>query len=240
MLSLLNGEKKLAGLKEDIDAQATTILHTLNDLEDMGITTKFHGVYRLTSLGIIEAQVCKEHTRTLGVIEKHKNFWLTHDTSAIPTFLMTNIGVLEKSVIIRASSTNLQEVHENFMGLLGNSKVIYGVSPIFHPEYIEVFGEVLNQGSKVCLIVNPAILEKMKHGADELLSKHVAEGNLQIFVNDNIRVALTITEKYLSLGLFNLLGEYDYSNDLICDSKESLDWGHQLFKSILEQSIKVQ
>jgi predicted transcriptional regulator len=58
-------------------------------------------------------------------------------------------------------------------------------------------------------------------------------------VNNNLKFGLTVTETCWSLGLFSLLGTYDYYNDLICSGEEGLEWGMQLFKKTLEKSVKM-
>jgi predicted transcriptional regulator len=233
---LLEGEQRLSDLKEKVKTQETTIAHVLQELAQLNITTKSNGIYKLTPLGILETQICIGCNLSFDVLEKHKDFWLTHDISAISPTLMRSIGAIEKSILIKSTSVDLQKVHNNFLEILLASKIIYGISPIFHPDFINAFIEVLGKGNKIQLVVNNDVLEKIKQKANDLLTKYMSEGNLQIFLNDNLKLALTVTECSWSLGLFNLAGEYDYTNDLVGGEKEGLDWGYRLFKEILEQS----
>jgi predicted transcriptional regulator len=236
LLNLLEGGQRLSDLKEKLGTQETTIAHALKELEQLEITTKSGGVYRLTSVGLLETQICIGCNLSVGVLEEHKDFWLTHDVSVIPPILMRNLGAIEKSILVKTTGIDLQKVHNNFMEILLASKIIYGISPIFHPDYIKAFREVLSKGNKIQLVVNNSVLEKIKQEANDLLNKYISEGNLQIFLNENLKLALTVTEKNWSLGLFNLSGEYDYSNDLVGSEKDGLDWGYNLFKAVLEQS----
>jgi predicted transcriptional regulator len=238
LLKLLESGKKLAELEEETQTRGTTILHILKELETLEIITKSNGVYNLTQLGIIEAQICKGTILSFDVLKKHKNFWLTHDISAIPPPLMRSLGVIEESNLIKSTEVYLNKVHKNFIELLLSSKTILGISPIFHPDYIEAFKVILSQGNKVKLIVTTSVFERIKQEANDMLIKYSSEGNLEMFLNDNIRIALTITEKSWSLGLFNLSGGYDYSNDLICSGEEALEWGYILFKKVLAQSTQ--
>jgi predicted transcriptional regulator len=153
---------------------------------------------------------------------------------------MMTLGAIENSNLIKSTQVDLQKVHENFIQLLGGAKTIFGISPIFHEDYIIVLRKVLNQPeSKITLIVTNTVLDKFKQLDDTQLNKHITEGNLQIFLNDNLKIALTVTEKNWSMGLFTLSGEYDYTNDLVGTGKEGVEWGYQLFKTILEQSTKI-
>jgi predicted transcriptional regulator len=66
-----------------------------------------------------------------------------------------------------------------------------------------------------------------------LLSKK----NLQLFeIPDGIRVAFTIADDMLFLGLYNLNGSYDPNSDLICQGQEAKEWGMELFEHYLKQS----
>jgi predicted transcriptional regulator len=239
LLSLLDKEKKVAELEKETHTRVTTILHALKDLEMLEVTTKNKGVYKLTPLGVLEAQICKECNRSLVVLEKHKNFWLSHDMKAIPPALMTNLGAIEKSDMIKATDVDLQKVHNTFIELLLTAKTVQVVIPIFHTDYIEAFKKILEQEGKIILITSHIVLEKIKQEANNLLDKYSPNNSLQIFLNENLKFALAVTEKNWSLGLFNLTGEYDYTNDLIGNEKEGLEWGHQLFNNVLEQSTKM-
>jgi predicted transcriptional regulator len=240
MLSLLDGEKKLAEIKKTVQTRETTILHVLKEFEQLQLTKKSGGMYQLTSLGLLEARVCKGCCLGFEVLKKYKDFWLTHDVSGIPPPLMMKIGALAESTLVKSEGVNLQKVHESFLSLLLSSKCIKGVSPIFHPDYIAAFKQLISGGCRVDLIVTSEVFQKIQTDPQhELLERYVAEGKLGLFLNDSLKFALTVTEKNVSLGLFSLSGEYDYSNDLICSGEEGLEWGKQLFAQTLEKSTKM-
>jgi len=242
LFSLLEGEKALSHLKEELpQTRETSILHVLKQLECLELSTRTNGSYKLTPLGVLEAQICKGCNLSGTVIDNHKNFWLTYDVNAIPSSLMMNFGAIEKAYMIKSTHVDLQKVHNTVIQLLLlPSKTIYGVTPIFHTDYIKTFDEILNKGNKIELIITSEVLEKIKQDCHaEAFDKHIKSGNLQVYLNNNLKFALTVTENNLTLGLFNLTGEYDYTTDLICEEETGLQWGHQLFRNTLEQSIKI-
>ncbi len=241
LLSLLESKKKLAELGKETKTRETTILHVLKELEQLELTTKTGGAYQLTTLGILETQICKGSYQAFDVLKKYKDFWATHDVSCIPPTLMMKIGDLGNSELVKSTSTELQKVHETFIAMLLSSRSIAGISPIFHPDFMNVILEILNQGGNVTLVVNDKVLEEIKQRdkQGEYTAKYIDNASLQIYLNNNIRVALTVTEKTWSIGLFSISGEYDYSTDLIGHGEEGLEWGNQLFKKVLAQSTKV-
>jgi predicted transcriptional regulator len=66
------------------------------------------------------------------------------------------------------------------------------------------------------------------------------EGQLKIYLIDNLKIALTVTENLFSMGLFDLKGQYDYNMDLISQDPESLQWGEEVFQDYLKQARKVE
>ena len=239
ILNLLEGGKKVAVLEQSSQTRITTISHVLKELLEMKLVTKTGSEYKLTTLGIIEAEICKKHLQLCSVVEKYKDFWLTHDISSIPSDLLVSIGALEKSVLVTDTEVDLYRVHENFIQFLLSAKTIYGISPIFHQDFVTTIKEVLDNGGKVQLIVTSKVLEKMEQTDKNMLNRYVSEGSLQIFLNENLRIALTLTEKELSFGLFSLSGKYDYGNDLICNDNTGYEWGMQLFRHIADKSVKM-
>ena len=239
MLSLLAGEKNLSELRSVVDARETTILHVLKEFENLALSAKSHGIYHLTSLGFLEAQICRQCFAATEVVGAFKDFWLTHDVSAIPVPLIIRLGALKDSLLIRTESSDLEKVHETFMQVLLSSKKIRGISPIFHPDYVFAFKTLLSQGNSVELILTSAVLSRTLESADaKLLHKYMAEDKLMVFIREDLRVALTVTESSFSLGLFGLSGEYDYDNDLVSLNPAAVEWGEELFKSILAGSEK--
>jgi predicted transcriptional regulator len=239
ILSLLTGEKNLSQLKSVIDARETTILHVLKEFEKLSLSEKSHGTYKLTSLGLLEAQISRQCFEASEVIGKFKEFWLSHDISAIPEAFIARLGSLKDASLIKAESSELGKVHETFMQVLLSSKTIKGISPIFHPDYVAAFRHLLSQGNSVELILTSSVFSKTLGSADaELLQKYIIEDKLTIFIKEDLKFALTVTESSFSLGLFGLNGEYDYANDLISLSPPAIEWGEELFKVVLAGSEK--
>jgi predicted transcriptional regulator len=240
IMSLLNGNKKLSELKAEIDTRETTILHVLEEFGKMSLTKKMDGVYSLTSLGIIEAQFCRDYQDAAETAARFKEFWLSHDISPIPPPLILRIGALKDSALIRTDNLDLGKVYASFQEILARSKRIVGISPIYHPDYVKAFEHLVSQGSSVELILSSAVLAKALSSVKTNQFKEALDtGALKIYLRENLRVALTVTESNFSLGLFNLEGEYDDRSDLVALSPEAIMWGGALFQEYLRESSRV-
>jgi predicted transcriptional regulator len=240
LLSLLEREKKLSDLRTDIGIRETSILHALKDLEEAKLSAKSNGVYKLTSLGFMEAQITKEYSSAADVIEKFKDFWLPHDVTSIPPHLMLKIGALKDSTLVRTDASELDKVHEAFLQILMTSKRVRGISPIFHPDFVPIIERLLKEGTPVELILTNEVLNKtLALTNTDRIEEDVEKERLKIFLREDLRLALTVTDKNLSLGFFTLDREYDYAVDLISNSREAVEWGNALFQANSEDSRRI-
>lgn len=244
LLSLLKGEKKLSELKVDVESTETTILHVLKEFENLALTTKNAGLYSLSPLGHIEAQICSECISATKVMEKFKEFWLIHNVTPIPPSLVFKLGLLQEATLVKTESSELGKVHETFLKLMVKTKKVIGTSPVFHSDYVGAFKELLNQGGTIDLILTGEVLGKtlenaVSSGDGELFQKFMSEGQLKIYLIDELKIALTVTENIFSMGLFDLNDQYDYSMDLISVHPETLQWGEEIFQAYLKQARKV-
>lgn len=238
---LLEGDKRLAELAQKIDTRQTTISHILKEFETLTFIKKSGGLYSLTPLGQIEAKICKATLAGTRVVKKYKDFWLTHDVSGLPDQSISAIGALDDSVIVTSADVDLQKVHKTFINdVLSMSTNIKGISPIFHPDYIEVLKKVLKSGGQIDLIVNSEVLQKalMSNDAAEI-QPYIADQKLRVYLNEDLKFSLTVTENCISLGLFNLSGMYDYLSDLQCKTSEGIEWGKNLFYKIYAESPRI-
>ena len=64
----------------------------------------------------------------------------------------------------------------------------------------------------------------------EYLKSFISQDMVKFWVIPEVKIAFTVTDKYLSLGLFLEQGDYDNSKDLISDDYDAVTWGNQLFK----------
>jgi len=245
LLRLLKGEKRLSELKAELESTETTILHVLKEFEKLQLTIKSAGIYSLSSIGRIEAQICKECYRATEVIEKFKAFWLTHDVTSISGSLTLKMGSLQNATLIKTASSELGKVHETYLKMMANTKKVLGTSPIFHSDYLGAFKELLNQGGTIDLILTSEVLGRtldnaVYTGDGELFQKFMNEGKLKIYLIDDLKIALTVTENLFSMGLFDLNGQYDYGMDLISQDPESIQWGEEVFQAYLKRARKVE
>lgn len=240
LMSLYDDKKSLGHLRDELEISSTTAIHALKELEKYNLTFQDKDKnYCLTNIGRIIAVKLLDFNDVAEVLEKHKGFWLEHDMSGIPEHLIEKIGWLKDSKLIKDTNTEILKAHFNYINLLKNAKEIRGISSIYTPEFASLYKELATGSVDVHLILSKEVISKI----DETILNQMNIGsnsNFNLFVMDmNLKAAITITDYFLSFGLFRMDGTYDYSNDLICYSKEAIAWGNEFFDHYARLSERV-
>ena len=245
LLSLLDGEKALGDLVDESEVKigdgekkgGSTVSHDLRKLEDLKLIVKRNGVCSLTSRGLVEAQICKSSYASVDVLDSYQDFWLTHDITRILPTLMVDIGALSGSTVLTATPTDLHFVHSHCVEAIHSAKAIRALAPIYHPDYISGFRERLNSGIKIQLIATPNVIEKIEKESPDLISKYVSTGDFQLFVNENLGIAMAVTDSCYTFGLFDLHNRYDTNANMFGTVYNGLMWASHLFALTLLDSV---
>jgi predicted transcriptional regulator len=241
MLCLLGRELNVKDLEKEIGTRATTILHSIKDLIEENLVTKVDQGYRLTNIGRIEALILEELLGTIVVLDRHWDFWMIHDLSDIPVKLQMNLGMLVQSQLIKSNPTSLLKSHENFLAELMKSKEIYGLSSIIASGHTEVISKAVENGARVELILTQEVFRGVLKEYSDLLKRLLQSDNFYLYVlKKEIKIAFTVTDSIVSLGLYRLDGGYDLVNDLFCEGETSHAWGMELFEYYRSQSIIIK
>jgi predicted transcriptional regulator len=243
LLKLKSTPKELNDLNVEIKSLKTSILHEIKRLRTERLVEKDNRMYLLTGMGWVYAVILHNFVNASHLIRKEKEFWLRHSISSIPEHLLLRIGELKDSVIIRNDETNLGRIHERFLELLDGSAELNGISPVFHTDFTEAVAKMLMRNCSVRLVVTKDVIREIQKTVSKMDFGNVVlpliERNLELFVNDNLKLALSATDNFISLGLFDYWGNYDYSADLFCTHPQGIQWGKELFEYHLKTSKKV-
>jgi len=178
---------------------------------------------------------------SVRVINGLEDIWLDHDISGIPRDLLEDIDWLINSELIMASPSDIYRPHNTYRELIRGSSEIYGVSPISHRDLIDIYEGFLEEGVPIELVLSDGVIREMVLNASfSLLKTAIKNRNLKVrrFAGD-LKVAFTVTDKFLSLGLFDRNGFYDQNRDIMSTDRRAIEWGHRLYEHYRERSEKL-
>ena len=231
-----HGSQAVSELSARVGADTSTLLHAIKPLQNGGLVGR-GPTYELTHTGHIKALFLSELISGLAAVSQNEQFWQSHDLSGIPTYLLARLGRLEGGICIQDEPNNLLRSQAVFIENVSKAKRIAGVSPIIAPGYTDMVSSLLEGGASVSLILTSSIISII---GPQTIQSWLASGNFRLFeILDGIKVAFTIADDSLFLGLYSNDGTYDPLRDLVCRGQDAVEWGRELFEFYLKQSHPV-
>ncbi len=234
LLICLNEDKKSLGdLRNELNISSTTAIHALRELEKNNLAFQDRDKnYALTKIGRILTLKVADFSDAVDVLKNYERFWLEHDLSGIPDDMMEKIGWLRDSNVVQIDSLDIVKTHESFVRFIKRAKWIKGVSPVFSSDYPVVFKEIIEKNVRTELILTDGALKKTidalgKKKFDNLISNYQLD---LLVIDENLKVAFTVTNGFISIGLFTNNGLYDPTHDLISTDNKAIQWGNEFFE----------
>jgi predicted transcriptional regulator len=240
LLSLAGGIKLLSDLREVTGSTSQALIPKIRSLERLSLIQAVEHGYTLTPLGRIAISKIEDFISTMAELNKHRDFWTSHDIDGIPPPFLNKIGDLLESEVMFDTPDNIFHIYAHYLEMLKEAKYIYGISYVMSPMLAETFAERVVAGIPVELIVNRAVAETLQH--EPFLSQIgmlKSFPNFQIWVTDEVlKVGITVTDKYLSFGLNKKeINVYDSSSDLTSFDPKALEWARSLFMYYKNRSV---
>jgi predicted transcriptional regulator len=242
LLTLLHKKTSLSELREVTGSTSQALIPKIRNLEREGLIESVTYAYCLTPPGKVIAMNVDEYVRLMGGIKEHHTFFADHDLSDLPVSFLSRIGDLYNSEPKQDTTTDMFYVYSHYLEILKDAAYIHGISSVASPGLAQFIAEKVLSGIPVELVVNNEVIG--------LLTKEPYASNMQMLVQypnfsvwvtaEKLRVGLTITDKYLSLGLFKKDTHlYDSSSDLFSSDPRAVKWGEDLFGYYKERSTRL-
>ena len=240
ILSLNKGNKDLNTLKNELGLESSAALHSLKKLESQNIIIKKENEYSLSTIGKLYAIKSENLFKSFYTIKKYEKIWLNHWIDGIPKNLLKEIKCLNNSFLVESTPVDIIKPHSHYTKLVNKANEIKSISPIFYYPYIDLYKNALKRDADVKLILTPLILAKMTETAGvEILNQILSSKNFKLYkIEKDVKVAFTVTENFLSLGLFSTEGLYDATINLVSYDADAIEWGNKLFNYYLDKAQK--
>lgn len=233
LVDLLNGPLKIRDINRRSLLSYSSISSNVHKLCEKGYVEKIHNSFQLTNLGFIYITIIMDFHDVVTTISNFSDFWLDHDISSLDIEDLMKLSSLEGSELVRCNYTDIYRTHKEFKRIFKDSKHLKVIFPYMHPEYPKLIRRLILKGVNVDLIVSKAILNAfVKDIGKDVVKKGISEGNFSIrYLDEDIKIALAISNQFVSVGLFKKDGTYDQNRLLLSQKKKAIDWALDLFKS---------
>jgi predicted transcriptional regulator len=243
LIALGSGSKPLSTLRDATGSSSQALIPKIRQLEALHYVESVRGDYVLTPLGRIVEPEIERLVALMGVIQRHRNFWTEHDVEGIPYEFQREIQYLYNAEVVRNVEEDIFVVYATFLAILQKSAWIHGVSSVMSPLLANVIKEVVMDGRPGELIVSQDLIPRLAAEPYSTMLESLKERpNFQMYVSPSpIRLGMTVTDRYLSLGLYRSeIDKYDATMDLVSADMAAVAWGERLFQYHKETSKLLQ
>jgi predicted transcriptional regulator len=228
-------EMNTLSMSKKLGVHQSSISHVIKDMIDERLIFRSSHGYRLTNMGRVYTHYMDNFDEMLGSLNRHRDFIIDHEIGGIPANHLAMIGLVLRGRDSMPANT-LKPYHKNrFMhDQLKESRRICAVLSTLVPEQLAAALEAAKKGAQIKAILSREVLNSLKKDFIGLFDEALRCKTVEIYVNDDARLSLAITDRNLFLSLHRLDGSYDFDNLIICEDEESMIWGKAVFRHLLK------
>ena len=240
LFKLLEGPVPLAEIKEHFNITSANAIPRLKDLAELNLVVKEDGKYCLTTTGMILAKRLRSMDGLAQILVKGDQFLNGHDLSPIPDKLVKRIDELGDCSVIRNEMENITATHDQIYNRLPRSKEIMGISPVLTQSYPKIYLAQAKRGIPVSLIVTEKVLKRIETDYPDFLKSYLSYDNAKMYAVEDAKLALVVTNDFLSMYLYNKGGSLDIMNSIITFDESATKWGAELFAEYLGRARDIK
>lgn len=241
LLFLHEGPKTLQEIRECISVSSAGIIPEIRKMENRQLIYQSSRKYMLTEIGKIISEFLLRFEKILKMFGNDMKFWSEHNISGIPEEFCLRLYELGNYEICRSTPTDIFRPQNEYLRNLSNASWMKGASPVLHPNYPKYIMDLADKGVPVSVILTKDLLEKIKEMFKEELKSYLDKENFKIMVCDeNIGIAFSVTDFFLSMRLFLNDDTYDYYQNILSFDKSAIRWGGDMFSYFETRSKKLK
>jgi predicted transcriptional regulator len=210
--------------KDEIKASvpASTFAFTMDYLKKVDFAMEKDGEVVLTDSGRAYLIVFDHFIRSITTLQKIFRAFPDHIIFFPDDFYIRLYEICDFELVASEPSDVLKP-HRVFFDYLMQSSDIHGVTPMLFPDYPQMLKELIKHDIPISIVVTEDLRDVVGEHLDKTLE------NVNLFATDQKpKIAITVTDAFLSIGFFYKSGSYDFTRDLICTSPEALKFGMDL------------
>ena len=161
LLLLQDGAKKMENLLTALDTTRTALLPQMRILEEHHLVSHDNDVYELTPIGKLIVDRMSPLLRTVDALGADIDYWGNHVLDFIPPHLLERIGEIRKCTTITPPVPETHYILKKFHESSKESGVLYSINTFFHPNFIELFDDLVRNNVEIHFILSQDLLDNM-------------------------------------------------------------------------------
>jgi predicted transcriptional regulator len=240
LLLLQDGAKEMEYLLASLKTTRQALLPQIRVLEEHHLVSHDRDTYELTTLGKLIVDKMSPLLGTVNALDADIDYWGSHILDFIPPHLLERIGEIGKCKTITPPIPETHHILRKFHESSKKSGVLYSINTFFHPNFVELFDDLVNSDVEIHFILSQDLLSNMEENYREVFTELINTNKFNFYLHPlNLGfMSLGVSKHYLMFTSLRTDGFFD-NNRILCGNPNAVKWGIELFEYYLKDSTPI-
>ncbi|TGC06963.1 helix-turn-helix transcriptional regulator [Methanolobus halotolerans] len=237
LLLLQDGAKEMENLLTALDTTRAALLPQIRILEEHHLVSQDGDTYELTPMGKLIVDEMSHLLSNVDALDADIDYWGSHKLDFLPPHLLKRIGEIGKCNTITPTVPKTHYILKQFHKSSKKSEVIYSINTFFHPNFIELFDDLVRNDVEIHFILSQDLLDHMTEDYNKTFNSLINTNKFHFYLHPkNLGfMSLGVSKHHLMLTSLRKDGFFDNSR-VLCNSQTAVEWGIELFNHYLNDS----
>lgn len=240
LLLLQDGKKEMEYILKTLDTSRQSLLPQIRILEEHHLMSQDGDTYELTPIGELIVNRMSPLLSTVDALGADIDYWGSHILDFIPPHLLKRIGEIGKCKTITPTIPKTHYILKRFHESSKESGVLYGINTFFHPNFVELFDDLVRNNVEIHFILSHDLLDDMTDNYNKIFNSLINTNKFHFYLltKDVGFMSLGVSKRYLMLTSLRIDGFFD-NKRILCNSQTAVEWGIELFNYYMKDSTRI-
>jgi predicted transcriptional regulator len=178
--------------------------------------------------------------RTVGALGADIDYWGSHILDFITYHLLERIGEIGECNTIIPAVPETHYILKKFQESSKNSGVLYSINTFFHPNFVDIFADLVRNNVEIHFILSQDLLDDMTDNYNKIFSSLIDTNKFHFYLHpkDLGFMSLGVNKYHLMLTSLQTDGFFD-NKRILCNSQTAVEWGIDIFNHYLKDSTRI-
>lgn len=235
LLLLKEKPRDIDTIKELLKVDASSLQPHIKKMKESCLIIEKNKTYRLSEMGEAIVENMQPLLSMAEIFGENPEYWLSHDLSPIPGFLLERIDELEHCELLEPDIERLVETPKILLENIMSSKEVLTFTGYSHPQAPLIYSGLAEKGVEITLCMTENVAERLFSNYREEAEKLCGARNSRLFIMRKPAMipSLIVTDRLFALKLFETDRKLR-DQIILCFGEKALSWGKELFSYCME------